>query len=282
MNTIGEKLSEALNKKKDDVNNFIWKGKKIKVGDNFVQEEKKLVDANEEELKEWHEYCHTMLNNTSKENPGRYHVLSIIADQRSRCNAELGLRHLESSEDSNIPRYKLNIAIQEWLNNNKGSQTKDFTIGDISNITPEYSDIPLNLIVEGCIDKLGVFNRKFLKLNFILKQGLWLNQAETQDLTEYDEITGEVKNRLDVVKDRLGINKNIKLAFNPRGLSYSQLRAMLQLKNKKYSEMTTEQLKTLRNRILFNLENEVRLHISQWEKRMEQIEQVAQLKGIKL
>jgi 3-hydroxyacyl-CoA dehydrogenase len=54
---------------------------------------------------------------------------------------------------------------------------------------------------------------------------------------------------------------------------------MLQLKNKKYSDMTTEQLLALRNRILFNLENEVKHHVRQWEARIEQIDEVLKYKG---
>ncbi len=283
MSILKEKLNEAIMNKKNDVNSFIWKGKKIKVGENFIQEEIKLVDASAEQLKEWYKYCETMLYNNSKEVPGRYLVLNFIHDQRRRCNAELCLRHLESAEENKIPRYKLNLQIQNLLSaeGNNSLSAKDLTLGNVSNIDSEYADVPLNLIIEGCIDKLGVFNRKYLKLSFILKQGLWLTQQEINELTERDE-NGEIRNRLDVVKERLNINKNIDFKINTKGLSYSQLRAMLQLKNKKYSEMTTEQLKTLRNRILFNLENEVKHHILQWEDRKEQLEIVAKQKGISL
>lgn len=283
MSILKEKLNEAMLSKKNDINSFIWKGKKVKVGESFIQEEIKLVNASPEQLKEWYKYCEVMLYNTSKDVPGRYLVLESIHDQRKRCNAELCLRQLESAEENKIPRYKLNLQIQDLLSaeGNESLSAKDLTLGDVSNIDCEYEDIPLNLIIEGCIDKLGVFNRKYLKLSFILKQGLWLTQQEINDLTEHDE-NGEVRNRLDIVRERLNINKNIEFKINTKGLSYSQLRAMLQLKNKKYSEMTTEQLKTLRNRILFNLENEIKHHILQWENRKMQLEIVAKQKGINL
>ena len=45
MNTLADKLTEALNAKKNDINNFVWKGKKKKVNKEFVQDEIKLVDA---------------------------------------------------------------------------------------------------------------------------------------------------------------------------------------------------------------------------------------------
>ena len=61
------------------------------------------------------------------------------------------------------------------------------------------------------------------------------------------------------------------------------MRAMLNIKpNKKYRDLTTVQLETLRYRILFNLEETVKEHISAWERRMEEIEMVANYKGFKI
>ena len=61
------------------------------------------------------------------------------------------------------------------------------------------------------------------------------------------------------------------------------MRAMLNIKpNRKYMDLTTVQLETLRYRILFNLEESVKDHILAWEKRMEEIEIVAQHKNFKL
>lgn len=48
---------------------------------------------------------------------------------------------------------------------------------------------------------------------------------------------------------------------------------MINLKsNKKYLELTTNQLETLRDKVLFLLEENVSFHISQWETLMAQIE----------
>ena len=73
-----------------------------------------------------------------------------------------------------------------------------------------------------------------------------------------------------------GINPYI----TPKGLNFAQLKAMISLRSKKYSELTTDQLKTLRNIILFALSDEVRFHINQWEARISQLQEVAKLKGI--
>ena len=58
---------------------------------------------------------------------------------------------------------------------------------------------------------------------------------------------------------------------------------MINLKsNKKYIELTTNQLETLRDKVLFLLEENVSFHISQWETLMAQIEEVAEFKKYKL
>ena len=57
---------------------------------------------------------------------------------------------------------------------------------------------------------------------------------------------------------------------------------MLNLRAKKYSELTTDQLVTLRNKVLFRLEQEVNYHITSWEERIRQIKMVAESKGITL
>ena len=137
------------------------------------------------------------------------------------------------------------------------------------------------MIVEGCIDQLGIFDRKHLELSFIFKHGVWLTQKEINEITLSEgDLASQRKTIINVIKERLNIHKDIDLKINTKGLSFTQLRAMLQLKNKKYSELTTDQLKTLRNRILFNLKREVLIHISQWENRKAQLEMVAEAKGI--
>ena len=151
-----------------------------------------------------------------------------------------------------------------------------------SNIPREFENIPLNLIIDGCLDRLGVFNKKHITRSFILKQGIWLTPAESKELTEYDQ-NGKMLDRLDLIRFRLSIKDIEYLGINPRGINYTQMRALLNIKpNKKYSDLTTVQLDTLRNRLLFSLERTVSGHIVGWEKRMEEIELVAEHKGFKL
>ena len=57
---------------------------------------------------------------------------------------------------------------------------------------------------------------------------------------------------------------------------------MLTLRSKKYSDLTTDQLLTLRNKVLFRFEDEIDYHISQWEERIRQLKIVAAEKKINL
>lgn len=114
-----------------------------------------------------------------------------------------------------------------------------------------------------------------------MKQGIWLTPSESKELLKSENFVG--KDILAIIKENLNIKEIEKLSINSRGINYTQMRAMLNLKpNKKYKDLTTMQLETLKNRILFDLEETVKNHIFAWEKRMEEIELVANHKGYKL
>ena len=282
MTIIRERLEEAIASKKTDIKSFIWKGEKKEVNGVLTQDEVRLVDASEEQLKKFYNHCVSMLYNEDKQNPGRYLLLNIIKDQIERCNCELFLRWLEQEKWK--PRFTFLSDIRTILDNNKDSipDTKSVPISAIVGGCPdEFKDIPISLVIEGCIDRLGYFNKQHITLSFIIKQGLWFTQQELKDLTERNE-DGTVKDRVEVVKEKLGLKPNINVYITPKGLSFAQLKAMLLLRSKKYSELTTDQLKTLRNVILFALSDEVRFHINQWESRITQLNEVAEYKGIKL
>lgn len=276
-----EKLAAAIAKKNNDINTFIWKGRKVEVNGQLVQEEKRLVDCSEEELRTFYNHCESMLYNDSKEFPGRYVLLDIIKDQRERCNAELFLRWLE--QERSVPRFTFLASLRVFLDNNKGIDTKKVSISEalVGECPTEFARLPIDVVLEGCLDKLGKFNKQHITLTFILKQGLWFTQQESKDLTE-KTATGEFREKADVAKERLGLKPSVNLYMTPKGLSFTQLRAMVNLKSKKYSELTTPQLETLRNRILFSLEDEVKFHISQWETRKNQIKMVCDAKGFTL
>ena len=284
MTIIRERLEEAIASKKADIKSFVWKGEKKEVNGVLTQEEIRLIDADENQLKKCYNHCMSMLYNEDKQNPGRYLLLNIIKDQIERCNCELFLRWLE--QEKGKPRFTFLSDIRTILDNNKDSipDTKSVPISAIVGGCPdEFKDIPISLVIEDCIDRLGYFNKQHITLSFIVKQGLWFTQQELKDLTERNE-DGTIKDRIEVVKERLGLKlkPNINLYITPKGLTFGQLKAMLLLRSKKYSELTTDQLKTLRNVILFALSDEVRFHINQWESRITQLKEVAEFKGITL
>jgi len=278
-----EKFKEAIEKKQIDLNSFVWKGSKVLDADGkYKQNEKKLMNMSEYELNECYDHCKTMLFNKDIQNPGRYIVLEGIAEQKDRCGAELFLRFLD--QEKGLGRFTLLSSINEFQKNNREAlKTYKPIIDDVfANVSDEYKKIPLSLIIDGCLDRLGTFNKKHITRTFILKQGIWLTPTESKDLIELDE-NGNPRDRIEVIRERLNIKEVERLYINSKGLNYTQMRGMLNIKpNRKYMDLTTTQLETLRYRMLFNLEETVKEHITSWERRMEEIELVASNKNFKL
>ena len=280
---LENRMKEAIEKKSLDINSFIWKG--LKVLDNegkFKQTEKRLIDMAGSDLGDCYDHCKRMLFNKDIQNPGRWLVLEGISDQKDRCGAELFLRFVE--QEHSLSRFSLMGAITTFLSANK-AVFKDIkpTVKDMfASLPSEYEKLPLNLVMDGCLDRLGAFNKKHITRTFILKQGIWLTPTESKELLA-NEPQDFPRDRLEVIREGLNIKDVEKLYINSRGINYTQMRGMLNLKaNKKYIDLTTVQLETLRYRILFNLEETVKEHIIAWERRMEEIEMVAEHKNIKL
>jgi hypothetical protein len=229
------------------------------------------------------------LYSTDKRDPGRYVVLDIIKEQREKCNVELYLRKLKDGSLTGGDGYPRHLYCQDILScikQNKAlfpqSELKNISISMITGGIPrEFERLSISSVIDGCLDRLGTINNKHITFNFILKLGIYLTPEEMQEFTEKDA-EGHMRSRLEVVKERLGLKPTVHLIVKPSGLNYTELRAMLNLRSKKYSELTTDQLVTLRNKVLFCLEQEVNYHIEQWESRIEQIKKVCEAKGIEL
>lgn len=282
---FADMLQDAIDKTNFYANSYVWKGKKVKdENGNFIQEEVRLVDATEDQLRSFYAHCVSMLNNTDKQNPGRYPLMEIIQLQKDRCGVELFLRE---SEQQGTSRYTIIDSIKQVIRYSGITQeeSKAIPLNQFINVDSQFQNLPIKLVQDGCLQKLGKFDNSHLTLTFILKQGLRITNEEEQELTEYtyDSKGNSIKRKyIDVVRERLNIAAHMKLRNDPRGLTYAQLRAMLNLRNRNYNDLTTDQLKTLRNRVLFALEDEVAFHIEQWETRLEQLNEVAELKGISL
>jgi hypothetical protein len=250
----------------------------------FEQEEELLMDVEEDKLKGYFNHCISMLHNSDHDSPGRYPLLNIIQSQKDRIGVELFLRE---SEAKGSHRYTIIDSIKQAIRYSgiTQEQLKSMTLDEFVGVDSQYAKLPIKLVQEGCLQRLGKFDKSHITLTFILKQGLKTSEEDEQELTEYvlDAKGNQVKRpMLEVVRERLNIADHMKLKVDAKGLTYSQLRAMLNLKNRYYNELTGEQLKTLRNRILFSLEDDVTFHIHQWETRKEQIKEVAALRGIEL
>lgn len=280
---LESRMKEAIEKKSLDINSFVWKG--VKTLDNegkFKQNEKRLIDMAGSDLGDCYDHCKRMLFNKDIQNPGRYLVLEEISDQKDRCGAELFLRFID--QEHGMTRFNLMNNITAFLSANKAvfKDVKPLIKDMFGGIPSEYEKLLLSLIMDGCLDRLGAFNKKHITRTFILKQGIWLTPSETKELPT-SENSEYPKDRLELIREGLNIKEIEKLYINSRGINYTQMRSMLNLKaNKKYIDLTTVQLETLRYRILFSLEETVKDHIIAWEKRMEEIEMVANHKSIKL
>lgn len=285
MSEFGDALKKALDTKRNDFSSFVWKGEKRKDGDKYIQESEKIMDMSPERLKECWDHCDIMLYNDDPKHLGRYNVLNEINSQITKCNVELLLRYFENSYQKRentlaIKRFNLMVSIRELMSKNTEiSDWSTITISNIStNIPDEFKDIAITDVLDGCIDNLGVFSKQHLTMTFITKMGLWFTKAEE------NEFKGKSKvDKLKEAKERLHLPNKLILRLSEKGLSFHEMRAMLTLpKKQKYSDMTTEQLVALRNKVLLRLSREIDGHIFSWKRLQKQIEIVARHKGIDL
>lgn len=286
--SMREKLSEAIEASKNDVKSFVWKLARNK--QTGEQEEIRLVDATDEQLNTFYNHCMSMLYSKDKLNPGRYTLLDIIKDQRAKCNVELFLRDLESgrltADGKPYPRYLYWQDCLDYMNKNKeyfpSDKLKEISVSAFSsNLPREYTRISVDLVRDACLAQLGTFDSKHITFSFILNMGVFLTPAEMKELDEKDA-EGKTRSKLEVLKERLNIKPSVRLMVKPSGLNFTELRAMIKLSNKSYSTMSTDQLITLRNKVLFKLEDEVKYHVQSWEDRVRQLELVAKDRGITL
>lgn len=136
--------------------------------------------------------------------------------------------------------------------------------------------------MDACFDKLDVLNKKMITDKFILAQGIWLTDEEKVELTEVDK-NGRLRNRMEVIKERLCLDPTIKLRVSPTGLSFAEFRSLVQLTTlPKISSLSTIALKTLRDKILLLLDNDLNYHIDKWNTLMSNIQRVAAARNIAL
>lgn len=282
-----EKLTEAMDARNNDIKSFVWKFARKSDG---TQPEILLMDATEEQLKSFYAHCKSMLYSTDKVNPGRYVLLDIIKEQREKCNIELFMRKIESGslmmDGKGCPKFMFWQTILDFKKKNADYFAQnDFETTPISvmfnNLPREYENITMGSIMKSVLGQLGIFNKKHITFTFVLNMGICLTPNELKEFNEKDS-EGNRRSKLELIKERLDIKPNVRLMIKSGGLNFSELRAMVNLRTKNYSELTSDQLTVLRNKVLFRLENDVNFHASEWEKKINEIRKVCEARNIEL
>lgn len=292
MSDLKEKLITAFGEDRvatNDYRSYIWKGqKKLNSRGVYEQEKIRLVDASDDQLREFYKHCKTMLYNKDPKFPGRVTLLNIIEEQKNKCGVELFYRH--NLEKNNLSRFTIMNAIKDVIEKNKltPEQVKELSVGDLVNTADEFESLPIDLIKDGGIQNLGRYDRRHMTLSFIVRQGIWFSDQEKKEINEWSmDENGEVvksgPDKLQYVKSLLKIPEDMPLDFNVvTGLTMKEMKSVLSLRSKKYSDLTTDQLKLLRYKLLFILQDQVNTHIEQWTMRIKQLNEVASMRGITL
>lgn len=268
---FGEKLQNAIN----SIESLTWRDRD---GNNI-----KLITAPEEDIKKWYNHCYEMLYNTASSFPGKFIVRENIYKIWDSCNTELFVRYLLHECNTSI---KTNKDILEYINSQRATYDKDILNESISimfkGLDPIFEKVTVKRLIEACLDKLDILNKKMITDKFILAQGIWLTDEEKIELTEVDP-QGKVKNKLDVIKERLCLDPSVNLRVDHTGLSFAEFRSLVQLRPlSKISSLPTLALKTLRDKVLLLLDNDLTYHIEKWQTLMSNIKRVARERNIEL
>ena len=226
-----------------------------------------------------------MLHNTDGKYPGRLTLLDIIQSQIECCRAELLVRWLGS--EKGYTRSRCLEDLRNIIATNKeqidAETIKKYPISSVMEGVPtEYSKVTIKTVMNACLDMLGVVDTTHITLNFILKMGLWFTPQEMQkDLYRKDPETGKMKDRLQVVTEemRLDLKPYQKLYINDTGLSYKEFKTIYMLRKDKYSNLDSDLLKLLSEKVLYRFQEQCERQAKQWEDKAKEIIKVAELKG---
>ncbi|MBQ0113503.1 MAG: hypothetical protein KBT03_10260 [Bacteroidales bacterium] len=241
------------------------------------------MTASEADLNKWYKHCHEMLYNGSHYAPGKYQIHENIIKTWNDCNVELFVRHILYECNTALKTKKdildfINIQKSQYENNILNESVNLIFTG----LDPIFESITISQLMDACFDRLDIFNNKMVSDKFILSQGIWLTNDEKVELSEND-MNGKPQNRMEVIKERLGLNPAVKLRICPTGLSFAEFRSLVQLPPlPKISSLSTMTLKTLRDKILLLLDNDLDYHIKKWTTLMNNIKKVAAARNIEL
>lgn len=272
--TLNRAIEEGKERAKTDINNLVWKYK------NGTS--KRLMDMDYDELQKCYSHCNSMLNSHTKNVPGKKVIKQIINRTYENVNAELFIRYL--LHELNLDVFKTNKDLFDFIIAQKASlgvKDSDYVTTIFNGVPTIFKKVTIDRLLSACFDKLDALNRKIISDKFIVSQGIWLTNEEKEELTEFEN--GKQRDFMEVIKERLILNNNLKLRIDRKGLSYNEFRSLVKLDQyPKISSLPTVTLKLLRDKILLLLDYDVEYHIAKWENLIANIEKVAEKKDFVL
>ena len=279
MNNKGARCENACREKRE----YIWR-EKVE-GEGY--EEHDLFTYGKEKLEQFRDFCIQMVSGTDFNRLGKENILKEVRKEIKNCNIQLFFRFFRRR--FGYSEFQIQTTFREFINNNVENHPKvrDYPVSKVlMNGCPcDFKDVTIRELINAASDSLGQFTAFFSKKR-IYKKGIYFTEAEskelkpnTEELIALGSSNGKVT-RVGLVKYRLGIPMDTYIARNGKGLSYYQFRAMVQLPHTcKYSDLTLDQLYTLRDKVLPELELDLEKQVIQWKKRLSRIEEVMKEKG---
>ena len=284
-----------------NITSYVWKDKRLINDKNALQLETKMVDMSEDQLQMIYTHCKNMLYNTNPKQLGRMIIADEISIQLDKCGAELALRWFKTLKDEETDQFLYNnesllIDLKSWIKELSPEQQEEtLKIGDFIQVPIEFKNVSVNSLIDACLDTLGLFNHSKITKSFICEKiGIYFTRNELQEIDKELVNNGIDANKIGIrikinnhVLFPLGLNNTV-VKINPKGLNKKEFEDMINMKKYrghkscKYSELSSSQLKTLRSKVLFLLEERVLYQAQGWKDLMGQIEEVAKYKNIKL
>lgn len=253
-------LSEMV--KENDRNQLYWK--------NADGSKKLLCEATQEELTKWKEFCNSMLYSTDNKQLGKENIYKQIEEQKNLCNAELFVRYLVSNENLKLSKFSLgNIFINFIANNLHIEDIENQPISImLDNLDPIFSTVTIKNGRNACLNQLGTF-KKYFTNKFIYNSGIWINSKDTKQLNLPKQAS--TKEKLQALKQLCNIDSSVMLKFNQNGLSLTEFKTAINIRNKNYSALSTNELVLLRDKLLNNYQLVLLKQINMWKTRLNNI-----------
>lgn len=274
MSDLADKLTAAITNKANDINSWSW----ISKNGTAVR----FLDMSQEELQRCYNHTTDMLYRKTNYKFGKLEVRKNIKKMYDACNSELLHRYIQ--HELTVDVFKTNKDILDFINRFKetnGVKNDDNITIMFSGLPKEFETLTIGDLLKACLDICEPINRRLISNKFIMSLGIWLTEDEKRDLTEFDS-NGKLRPWLQVMKERMFVDGGY-FRVCPTGLSYSELRSLLNLEQRaKVSGIPSNTLRLIRDKILLLLDNDLEYHIKKWNTIKEQIEKVAEYKGYKL